>query len=84
MKTKLIEYLKNFLNQNDWCDNHTKEQARSIFTTLCLIEYIDADTDECDEILYYVYEASDIVETIEFDDYADYGSFKSYMLKLIV
>jgi hypothetical protein len=84
MKTKLIEYLKQFLIQNDWCDKYTKEQARAIFTALCLMEYIDADTAECDEILSYVYEASDIVETIEFDDCASYGCFKTYMLKLIV
>ena len=48
------------------------------------MEYIDADTYECDEILSYVYEEAEIVETIEFDEYADYGSFKSYMLELIV
>lgn len=84
MKDKLIEYLKEFLIQNNWCDKYTKEQARAIFTTLCLMEYIDADTAECDEILSYLYDVSDIVEVIEFDEYADYGSFKGYMLKLIV
>lgn len=84
MKDKLIEYLKSFLIQNDWCDKYTKEQARAIFTTLCIMEYIDADTAECDNILSYVYEEAEIVETIDFDEHADYGSFKRYMLKLIV
>lgn len=84
MKEKMIEYLKNFLIQNDWCEKCTKEQARSIFTAICLFYNIDADTAECDEILSYVYDASDIVETIEFDELADYGSFKNYMLELIV
>ena len=84
MKDKLIEYLKDFLIQNNWCDKYTKEQARAIFTTICLMENIDADTAECDEILAYLYEEAEIVEVIDFDKYADYGSFKSYMLELIV
>ena len=84
MKQNMIEYLKNFLIQNDWCEKYTKEQARSIFTTICLMENIDADTAECDEILSYVYDESDVVETIEFDELATYGSFKNYMIELIV
>ena len=84
MKDKLIEYLKDFLIQNNWCDKYTKEQARAIFTTICLVENLDADTVECDEILVYLYEEAEIVEVIDFDEYADYGSFKSYMLELIV
>ena len=84
MKTKLIEYLRDFLIQNDWCDKYTKEQARAIFTTLCLMENIDADIFECDDILSYVYDEADIVETIDYDEYATYGSFMKYMLELIV
>lgn len=84
MKDKLIEYLKDFLIQNNWCDKYTKEQARAIFTTICLTENIDADTAESDEILAYLYDEADVVEVIEFDELADYGSFKSYMLELIV
>lgn len=84
MKEKLIEFLRNFLIQNDWCEKYTKEQARSMFTAICLFCNIDADTAECDEILSYVYEEAEIVETIDFDEYAAYGSFKSYMVELIV
>ena len=84
MKDRLIEYLKDFLIQNNWCDTYTKEQSRAIFTTLCLMCNIDADTVECDEILSYVYEETDIIETLEFDECSTYGSFKNYMLELIV
>ena len=81
---ELIEYLKNFLIQNDWCEKYTKEQARAIFTTICLTQNIDADTKKCDEILMYVYDASDIVEVLDFDELAAFGSFVNYMVSLIV
>ena len=84
MKEKMIEFLRDFLIQNNWCDKYTKEQGRSMFTAICLFCNIDADTAECDEIISYVYEEAEIVETIDFDDLADYGSFKRYMLELIV
>ena len=88
MKTEygmeLVEYLKEFLIQNNWCEKYTKEQARAIFTTICLTQDIDADTAECDNILSYVYEESYIVEVIDFDEFAMYGDFKKYMISLIV
>lgn len=80
----LVEYLKDFLIQNNWCEKYTKEQARAIFTTICLTQDIDADTAECDNILSYVYDASDIVEVLEFDDLATFSAFQSYMIGLIV
>ena len=81
---ELVEYLKEFLLQNSWCEKYTKEQARAIFTTICLTQDIDADTAECDNILSYVYDNSDIVETIEFDELATFSAFQSYMIGLIV
>lgn len=84
MKEKMVEYLRNFLIQNDWCEKYTKRQARAIFTTICLMENIDADTAECDYILSYVYNDADIVEVSDFDDLAEYDDFKNYMLELIV
>lgn len=82
--TDLVEYLKDFLIQNSWCEKYTKEQARAIFTTICLTQDIDADTAECDNILSYVYDASYIVEVIDFDEYATFSAFQSYMVGLIV
>ena len=84
MKEKMIKFLSNFLIQNDWIENYTKEQARAIFTTICLMENIDADTYECDRILSYIYEEGKIIESLEFDECTDYRSFKNYMLELIV
>lgn len=83
MKDKMIEYFRNFLIQYDWCDKSTKEQARSIFSALCLMCYIDADTNECDMILSDAYNDAMIYELAEFDDLAEYDNFKNYMIKLI-
>lgn len=84
MKNEFVEYLRDFLIQNNWCDNYTKVQARSMFTAICLFYDIDADTAECDHILSYVYNDSDIIEVSDFDDLAEYEEFKNYMLELIV
>lgn len=84
MKKKMVEYLRNFLIQNDWCEEYTKRQARAIFTTICLFFDIDADTDECDNILSYVYDVANIADVSDFDDLAKYDDFKNYMLELIV
>lgn len=84
MKKELLTYLEQFMIQNDWCDKYTKEQARAIFTTICLVGNIDADTAECDGILSYMYDAAGVVEVSDFDDLAEYDDFKNYMLALIV
>ena len=43
----LVMYLKNLMIQSNWEDEHMKDWARSIFTTICLCGNIDADTDRC-------------------------------------
>lgn len=84
MKEKLIEYLKNFLIETeDWNDNNIKEQARSIFTTICLVGNIDADTAECDLLLASLYDEY-LVPFPELYNSDEYEDFKSYMLELIV
>ena len=78
----MISYLKTFLIQNAWDDDYAKEQSRAIFTTICLMENIDADTAECDYILALMYDAC-IVPYVGFDS-EEYENFKGYMLELIV
>ena len=84
MKLQLLNYLERFLMQNNWDDKYTKEQARSIFTTICLVENIDADTAECDGILAHLYVKAEIDELCSFDDEGDEDSFYNYMVELIV
>lgn len=79
MKEELLKYLKQFMLQSDWNYEKTPEQARALFTTLCFIGNIDADTRECDEILYALYDDSEISDL----DIA-YGDFENFMLELIV
>lgn len=78
MKENLLEYLKRFLFQNSWMDEHISEQARSIFTTICLIENIDADTSSCDNMLSEIYLDAMLKTVIQYED------FMSFMLELIV
>jgi hypothetical protein len=84
MKEKLIEYLKDFLIESEgWEDGNIKEQARSIFTTICLIGNIDADIAECDHLLAILYDEY-IMPFKEYYDSADYEEFKKFMLEPIV
>ena len=78
MKKELRKYLEQFMIQNNWDDEYTHKQARSIFTTICLIENIDADTAECDAILAHLYVKAAMDEFMSYDDFED------YMIELIV
>lgn len=79
MKKELFEYLGNFMIQNNWLDEYTPKQARAIFTTICLIENIDADTAVCDNMLLELYNKADM-ESIDIN----YDDFEDYMMELIV
>lgn len=76
---ELSKYLEGFIIQSNWLDTHVPEQARSIFTTICFVGNIDADTRECDNMLVYLYD----VACIEDCD-VSYEEFESFMVELIV
>ena len=78
MKNKLLDYLFDFMIQENWENKNVKEQARAIFTTICCIGDIEADTRECDEILSMLYWRSALEELIEYEE------FENFMLELIV
>ena len=78
MKEEILEYLEQFMFHTNWDDENTPEQARSLFTTICLMENIDADTSECDKILSHLYWLSELEEIIEYED------FVNFMVKDIV
>lgn len=79
MKNELLNYLENFMIQNNWLDEYTPKQARAIFTTICLVENIDADTSVFDNMLLELYNKADM-ESIDIS----YDDFEDYMVKLIV
>lgn len=78
MKDKLFNYLKSFMIETYWHDGNTPEQARAMFTTLCFVGNIDADTMECDNMLRTLYDVAAM------KDIMDYDEFESFMVELIV
>ena len=78
MKNELLNYLIDYMIQENWENKNVKEQARAIFTTICCIGDIEADTKECDEILSTLYWRSVLGELIEYEEFED------FMLELIV
>lgn len=78
MKYELFNYLKSFMIESNWEDGNTAEQARAIFTSICFVGYIDADTAECDNILRTLYDEAAMEDIMSYDD------FESFMIELIV
>jgi hypothetical protein len=64
--------------ESNWEDGNTAEQARAIFTSICFVGYIDADTAECDNILRTLYNEAAM------ENIMDYDEFESFMIELIV
>ncbi len=80
MKQELFNYLKSFMIEckDEWKNWNTAKQARAMFTTLCFVGNIDADTLECDNMLLTLYNVSDMENIMEYDE------FESFMVELIV
>ena len=78
MKNELLKYLIDYMLQENWENKNVKEQASAIFTTICCVGNIEADTKECDEILSTLYWRSDLEYLIEYEEFED------FMLELIV
>lgn len=78
MKNKLFDYLETFMLTNEWLCGNTPKQARAIFTTLCFVGWIDADTAECDNILHTLYTDTSMENIMEYEE------FESFMIELIV
>lgn len=78
MKSALLAFLQQFMVQSDWYYENSIKQARAIFTTLCFIGNMQADTKECDDILL------DLYDKAAFEDGYSFEEFTSYMVELIV
>lgn len=64
--------------ESGWHDGNTARQARAIFTTMCFVGNIDADTKQCDNMLIALYNECGM------EDLVDYDEFESFMIELIV
>lgn len=75
----IYKRLKMFMLQSNWLDDNTSEKARTLFTTLCFMGGIDADTSICNNMLLELYNGQDM-ESIDIS----YDKFENYMVKLII
>lgn len=75
----IYKRLKMFMLESSWMDNNIPEQARALFTSICLIGDISPDTTVCDNMLLELYNDSDM-ESIDIS----YDEFDLYMCELLV
>ena len=73
-----LNFLESFMTTQDWCDENIPEQSRAIFTTLCIIGKLEADTSQSDSILKVLYQKAALDRVIEYDE------FENFMYELIV
>lgn len=78
MGSTLYLFLLEFMIQNNWQYKNVPEQARAIFTTICLMENLEADTAEPDKILLEVFNRSAM------DEHLGFESFKNFMYSHMV
>ena len=79
MIKELFNYLKSFMIQNYWDNENVKEQARAMFTTICVVGEIEADTNICDNMLLELYESSALADIDE-----NYNEFEEFMIEHII
>ena len=76
---EILEYLNQFLIQSNWLDENIPEQARSLFTSWCLMENVDACTRKCDTTLLSLYDNA-ALESVDIS----YDEFENFMVWLII
>lgn len=79
MQEELFKALKQFLSENDWLDGNVPEQARAIFTTLCIVCHINADTAPADRMLMELYTGCGLESSG-----MEYDRFDRFMCGLVV
>lgn len=79
MFNQMFDYLKEFMLCNSWDNGNVPEQARAIFTTICLMDDIHADTSGCDNLLWELYRDCAMEDTG-----MSYDEFENFMLAWIV
>lgn len=79
MAVTIYKQLKRFINHSDWFNINTQEQVRALFTALCIIGGVEADTSVCDNILLELYNGL-CTQNIDMQ----YGDFENFMVGLMV
>ena len=73
--TEMFKFLRSFMIQNEWDNIH--EQARCIFTTLCVMEDINSYTPVCSKLLVTLYSDCSLEYIMT------YNSFENFMTTYI-
>lgn len=74
---KLMDYLENLMIEENWLHAPTANQARALFTTICLVYDVQPDTMECDKILRRLYDIAALYDLISYD------GFESFMTEYL-
>ena len=74
----LEQFMYDFVNKVEQYDELWADQLRSLFTSVCLVCGIEADTYRCDRMLEYIY------DTISHMIDIDYKDFYNRMVEYIV
>ena len=78
VKSDIYEFLIQFLIQNNWDDDYTRNQARALWTSYCLIAGLDVDT------VMYNYDLQILFSKAKLDEIISYKEFDVFMCKWIV
>lgn len=81
IKDEMFSWLAHFLIDNYWYDFNVPQQARSVFTTICMLYHVDFDSDLelCGDMLYELWLCASTDE-IEID----YNDFVNFMVAWLV
>lgn len=74
----LEQFMYDFVNEAEQYDELWADQLRSLFTSVCLVYGIEADTYRCDRMLEYIYDSISHIIDIS------YENFYNDMIKYIV
>lgn len=74
----IYRYLTQFLIQNNWDYEYTKNQARALWTSYCLIGGMDADSFFYDNDLLLLYDNAMLEELVT------YENFNNFMTEYVV
>lgn len=78
-----MKYLKAFVRQGCFDEEHSRDQFRCLWTAYCLHHGLDADTSGYDNDLKELWSAT-AEDEAETADWSDYDSFDNFMCRFLV
>lgn len=73
MLNHMFNFLKEFMLCNSWDNGNVPQQAIAIFTTICVMGDIEADTNICDNMIEELYRDCRMVDVdMSYDDFYNF------------